>query len=217
MSERDEGRPIETARVREVVGVVDDREALDALIDQLLLAGVDRGRISLMGCREAILDKLHHYYVEPTLLAEVGDLPRRSLVTRDDATALTALTFGTLVAIGSLAAGAAVLASGGAVAAALAAAGGGAGLAGIVARGLKRRVMGEADPNALEEDLAMGGLIVFVEPADDEQAAEVEAIVREHARNVHIHEIDVPKHVRDLPLGEIRPDPWLGDKRLGDA
>ena len=109
--------PIEVARVREVVGIADSRDAFDRIVEALLLAGVDRARISLMGSREAILDKLHHYYVEPTALAEVDQLPRRDLVTRDDAAALNVLVFGTLLAVATLGAGAIVVASGGAAAA----------------------------------------------------------------------------------------------------
>lgn len=44
--------PIEVARVREVVGIADSRDAFDRIVEALLLAGVDRARISLMGSRE---------------------------------------------------------------------------------------------------------------------------------------------------------------------
>jgi hypothetical protein len=205
--------PLETARVREVVGVVDSREALDSAVEQLLLAGVDRSRISLMGSREAILDKLHHYYVEPTPFADAGELPRRDVVTREDTTALTPLLFGTLLAVATLGA-TAVVASGGAVAAALAAAAGGGVLATTMARLLKHRILGDADPEALEGDIAMGGLLIFVQVTDSADEAKVEALLREHARNVHIHEVDVAKTLLDIPLGQIRRDPWLDDKSL---
>jgi hypothetical protein len=208
---------LETARVREVVGVVDTREALDRLVEDLLLAGVDRSQISLMGSREAILHKLHHYYVEPTTLADVPDLPRRDLVTRDDETGLTALLFGTLLAVATLGAGVTVVASGGSVAALLAAAGAGGVLATSVAHVLKRRVEGEAAPDAIEADLAEGGLLVFVRLTNPADEARVEAIVRERARDVRVHEIDLPKMLLDVPLSQVNPDPWLQGGPLGAA
>jgi len=206
--------PIEVARVREVVGIADSRDAFDRIVEALLLAGVDRARISLMGSREAILDKLHHYYVEPTALAEVDQLPRRDLVTRDDAAALNVLVFGTLLAVATLGAGAIVVASGGAAAAALSAAVGGGVLATTLARSIRRRVLGEADPDKLEHDLAMGGLAIFVRVDDGQEEARALAILREHARNVHVHEVDLAKTLLDIPLGRIRPDPWLDDRPL---
>ncbi len=205
---------LETARVREVVGIVDTRDALDLCVETLLLSGVDRARISLMGSRDAILRKLHHYYVEPTPLADADELPRRDLVMRDDTTALSALLFGTLLAVATLGTGAAIVASGGAVATVLAAAAGGGIVATTLAATLRRRVLGEADPKALEHDLAMGGLALFVEVGSQDDEDKVKSLLAEHARNVHVHEVEVRKTLRDIPLGEIRPDPWLDDKPL---
>ena len=196
---------LQTTPVREVVGVADSREALDSAVEELLLAGVDRSRISLMASREAILDKLHQYYVDPTPLADALELPRREVVTREDTTALTPLLFGTLLAVATLGA-TALVASGGVLAAALATTVGGGALATTLARLLKRRVLGDADPEALERDLAAGGLVIFVRVWDSAEEAKVEAILRAHARNVHIHEVDVAKNLLDTPLGEIRPD-----------
>lgn len=141
-------------------------------------------------------------------------MPRRDLVTRDDAAALNVLVFGTLLAVATLGAGAIVVASGGAAAAALSAAVGGGVLATTLARSIRRRVLGEADPDMLEHDLAMGGLAIFVRVDDGQEEARALAILREHARNVHVHEVDLAKTLLDIPLGRIRPDPWLDDRPL---
>ena len=66
----------------------------------------------------------------------------------------------------------------------------------------------------LEHDLAMGGLAIFVRVDDGQEEARALAILREHARNVHVHEVDLAKTLRDIPLGRIRPDPWLDDRPL---
>ena len=99
-------------------------------------------------------------------------------------------------------------------AAALSAAVGGGVLATTLARSIRRRVLGEADPDMLEHDLAMGGLAIFVRVDDGQEEARALAILREHARNVHVHEVDLAKTLRDIPLGRIRPDPWLDDRPL---
>ena len=196
------------------MGIVDTRDALDRCVETLLLAGVDRARISLMGSRESILRKLNHYYIEPTPIVDAGELPRRDLVTRDDTTALTALLFGTLLSVATLGAGAAVVASGGAIATALAAATGGGVLATTLAESLRRRVLGEADPEVLEHDLVLGGLAIFVEVLNPPDEEKVLSLLGEHARNVHVHEVEIKKTLVDVPLGAIRPDPWLDDKPL---
>ena len=35
------------------------------------------------------------------------------------------------------------------------------------------------------------------------------------AEAVRAHDITVDKRIADLPLASLRPDPWLGDERLG--
>jgi hypothetical protein len=41
-------------------------------------------------------------------------------------------------------------------------------------------------------------------------------LLREHGGNaIHVHEVDLVMHTRDIPLSSLRPDPWLGDERLG--
>jgi hypothetical protein len=43
-------------------------------------------------------------------------------------------------------------------------------------------------------------------------------ILRSHgAKAVRIHEVEIDKRIADLPLSSLRPDPWLGSERLGDA
>jgi hypothetical protein len=39
--------------------------------------------------------------------------------------------------------------------------------------------------------------------------------MRHGGEAVHVHEIELAKRPEDLPLHSLRPDPWLGDERLG--
>jgi hypothetical protein len=39
--------------------------------------------------------------------------------------------------------------------------------------------------------------------------------MRHGGEAVHVHEIGLAKRPEDLPLHSLRPDPWLGNERLG--
>jgi hypothetical protein len=137
-------------------------------------------------------------------------------VVRSDATTTTALVFGTLMAIGSLGAALPVIASGGAVAAAVAAAIAGGAAATGVAKLIVDRVVGPADAAQLERDICEGGVVVFVRVGSPEAEERASRVMLEAAvRNLRVHEVELKKTLRDIPLSQIRPDPWLGDEKLG--
>lgn len=197
---------ISALRVREVVGVVDSQEELDALVNELTTHGVDRTDISLMGTFSAVFHKLKKVYRRPDEVADLPDVPRRSLVTRDDVFASTALVFGTLLTVGSFGAALPVVASGGALAAAIAAAVGGGAAAGALARIIRDKVINPRDAARLEDDLMSGGLVVFVRVDTSAEEANALKIMREvGADNVHVHEIDVGRRRDDLPLSAVQP------------
>jgi hypothetical protein len=207
---------LETERVREAVGVVDSEDQLEALLHLLARAGIDRSDIDIMAGRDSARRVLTQSYAEPRGGDSDPEENRRPLVVRSDATTTTALVFGTLMAIGSLGAALPVIASGGAVAAAVAAAiaGGAAGTS--VAKLIADRVVGPADAAQLERDIHEGGIIVFLRvrsPEAEERAVQVMHEVS--ARNLRVHEVELKKTLRDIPLSQIRPDPWLGDEKLG--
>lgn len=197
---------VATARVREAVGVVDSLEELDELVTQLTTHGVDRTDISLMGTFSAVFQKLKKVYRRPDEVADLPTVPRRSLVTRDDVFASTALVFGTLLTVGSFGAALPIVASGGALATAIAAAVGGGAAAGALARIIRDRVVNPRDAARLEDDLMSGGLVVFVRVDTPDEEARALKIMREvGADNVHVHEIDLGRTREDLPLGAIQP------------
>ena len=60
------------------------------------------------------------------------------------------------------------------------------------------------------------GLLIWVRvrsPEKESQAQEI--LLRRGGKAVHVHEMELAKRVEDLPLHSLRPDPWLGDERLG--
>ena len=197
---------ISSGRVREAVCVVDSLEELDALVSELTTHGVDRTDISLMGSFPAVFHKLKKVYRRPDEVADLPGVPRRSLVTRDDVFASTALVFGTLLTVGSFGAALPIVASGGALAAAIAAAVGGGAAAGALAKIIRDRVVNPRDAARLEDDLMSGGLVVFVRVDTPNEEARALKIMRDvGADNVHVHEIEVDRTRDDLPLGAIEP------------
>lgn len=209
----DSGREVvETVKVREVVGTVHNRDFLEDIVTALTGAGFDKADIELMASRAAVLAKLPAVYCDPTALAEIPEVPRRELVTRDENATVTGVVFGTLVSLAALGAAVPIVASGGALAAALAAAAAGS-LAGAgVAAAIRRALLSDAGAEALERDLRAGGLVIFVRARDAVAEERAQQVMRKHgALNVHVHEVELKKHLEDLPLANIQPDPWLAN------
>jgi membrane protein DedA with SNARE-associated domain len=60
------------------------------------------------------------------------------------------------------------------------------------------------------------GLLIWVRVRSPEKEAQAQEILMRHGgKAVHVHEIELTKRTEDLPLHSLRPDPWLGDERLG--
>jgi hypothetical protein len=88
----------------------------------------------------------------------------------------------------------------------------GAGVGFVVAR----RFLGEQKLNGLEQSLPARGLILWVRVRSEEKEDQAREILIAHRANaVRVHEIEIAKTPEDLPLGSIRPDPWLGSEPLG--
>ena len=88
----------------------------------------------------------------------------------------------------------------------------GAGLGLIVAK----YFLGEQKIKGLEPSMVARGLIMWVRVRSDEREDQAREILISHGANaVRVHEIEIAKTPEDLPLGSIRPDPWLGSERLG--
>jgi hypothetical protein len=201
--------------VREVVGTVTTREALDELVTSLMRAGFDRSDIDLLASRDAVAKKLNAIYATPILAAENSAAPRRELIRPDDDVTSSALVFGTLMTIGTLGAVLPVVASGGAVATAIVAALAGGTAAAGIAKVLKDHLVDPQHAIDLENDLRIGGLVVFVRARTRERESKAQDVMRLcGARNVHVHEVELKTTLQDLPLADFTPDPWLGNEKL---
>lgn len=194
---------IDRVKVREVAGVFRSRDALDAAVEDLLLAGFDRVDIDIMASVDAVREKLGDVYVAPEELPDLPEVPRRAYVAREDVTVPVANIAGILTYIGATAAALGVVASGGALAlAALAAAAGGAVTGGLGA--LLARAIGKEWARELEEEIAAGGIVVWVRVHSPEQEEKAKQILRSHgARAVRVHEIEIDRRLEHLPLSSV--------------
>jgi hypothetical protein len=206
---------LDRARVREVSGVFHSREALDAAIDDLLLAGFDRADIDLVASLDEVSRRLG-VYVATEALADVPMVPRRPAFSPGDITLAVALVAAIFGALGAMLAGFEVVARNGSATIAVIAAAS-AGLAcGIFGAAIAVRFVRQDELNGLDDLMAHRGLVVWVRTRTPEREAQAQEILLAHgARAVRVHEIEIEKTVEDLPLHDLRPDPWLGSEPLG--
>jgi len=88
--------------------------------------------------------------------------------------------------------------------------------AGGIAEIIKDRIVRRSDSVDLNDELRAGGLVLFVRVDSSDREAKALAIMRDGgADRVHVHEVKVPKRVKDIPLAEITSDPRLGPEKLG--
>ena len=158
--ETEEVRP-----AREVVGVFSDAAALETAADELLAAGFQRARISLLAGENAIVEKLGHKYEKVEELEDNLEIPRTVYRSKKSFDASKSALLGSLASIGAVAAAGAIFASGGALAVTL-----GGGLIGAEVGGFMGGVLGELveDHHAkyLREQLDHGGLLLWVRTVD---------------------------------------------------
>jgi hypothetical protein len=214
-SDKDSDTVLERARIREVTGIFHSRLALDVAAGELLLMGFDRADVDVVAGIDEIYKKLGVPYVAHEELADVPHAPRRHLIAGEDVTVFRVVLASTL---GAIAAGATIFvmsfsdASNAEIGVAAA-------LVGVVAAGagflLATRIFGRDEARGLDSLLARRGLILWVRVRSPEQEALAQEILLAHrAEAVRVHEIELEKRPEDLPLGTVRPDPWLGSEPL---
>jgi hypothetical protein len=207
---------LDLVRTREVTGVFHSRKALDAAVQDLLLADVDRADIDVSASVDELQRRLNYSAIPAPDLADIPTAPRQPYVGEDD-------VVGTDAVVGSVAGCAAAVG----VAFYLVAQGmqpisvgilavpSGIIVAGVAVLWAQRRLQRER-AQGLEKLSEAQGLLIWVRVRSLEQEAQAqELLVRHGAEAVHVHEIDLAKRPEDIPLQSLRPDPWLGDERLG--
>jgi hypothetical protein len=187
---------VERVKVREVTGVVPAGDPAQAVIDALLIAGFDRADIDVLANDDKVRRQLD-VPVPPEELPDVPEAPRHALVTPVDVSTLTVLVIALAAAAGGI---------GGAIANAAADSDWLAGLAATVSAMLltgglaaliARRFIERREPN-----LDRGGdVVIWVRVRSPEAEQRAQAVLAEQdARAVRVHEVDLDKRFRDVPL-----------------
>ncbi len=185
-------REIEEVRpAREVVGVFGDADALETAANELLSAGFERARISLLAGESAIVEKLGHKYEKVEELEDNLEIPRTVYRSKETFDVSKSALLGSLASIGAVAAAGAIFASGGALAVTL-----GSGLIGAEVGGFIGGVLGELveehHAKYLQEQLDHGGLLLWVRTVDGAEENTAKQILSRHSgRDVHAHAIPV--------------------------
>jgi hypothetical protein len=207
---------LDVEKVREVAAVFRSRDALFAAIDDLLVVGFDRADIDLVADADEVERRLGTAAVRAEELADVPYTPRRPVVAPEDTTSLFAIAMTVMAFLGAGAAAFGILAAGGSWGSAFAAAIGGAVVGAIIGYALAR-LFGARSFRETEPHMVGGGFILWVRVNSPEREIAAERVLRARGGEaVHPHEIHLGKRVEDIPLSTVRPDPWLGDKRLGE-
>jgi hypothetical protein len=95
------------------------------------------------------------------------------------------------------------------------AAAGGAAAGGIGA--LIARALGQEEAREIEDQIAIGGLVLWVRVRSPEREEKAQTILRGNgAEAVRVHEIEIDKRFENSPLDGLVVDPWLGSEPRGE-
>ncbi len=194
---------------REAVGVFSSFEALEGAVDQLEITGFDRATLSVLATDTTIKDRVGRLYRSVGEIEDNSRIPQSAFASTDSRVEGEAAAVGIPLYIGGVAGAGAAVAYGGALAATIAAtlAGGvvGAELGAILAVTISRRHSG-----AVAEQVGQGGMVLWVNLRDaDAEHRALEILTMAGARDVHVHEVQRQWTVKDRPLADVQPDPFL--------
>lgn len=189
---------------REAVAVFDSEAALNAAVDALMQYGVRQKDLSVLASSEQLSSSN-----PTTALEDKDDAERAAFVTSDSRVeGLAALTGGPALVTGL---GAALVAGtvGAALIPALALTIGGT-LATGSAGFMLSRIFGRKHAEAIRQQLANGGLLLWVHAPDEKDDAKLLEILKENGgRDAHIHVVHRNWGVDDVPFKDANPDPLL--------
>jgi hypothetical protein len=172
---------------REAVGVFADAASLQGAIDELLSVGFPAEALSLLASEEAVEAELGHKYEKVAELEDDPAAPRRRYVPRETFEDTERAAIGALGIVGALGTVGAVVASGGALGSALVAGGLSGGTWGLLGE-LLAKFIGAEHAEIVTEQIAHGGLLLWVRCADPEQEISAQEILERHSgKDVHVH------------------------------
>jgi hypothetical protein len=207
---------LDRAPSREVTGVFHSRKMLEAAVQDLLVAGIDRADIDVSASLDELQRRLDYKSIPAADISDNPAAARQPFMSEDDVLNMAA-TVGSLAGCVGAIALAFYLVSRGTAPLAV---GLFSVLSGLVIGGaallLVRRRLRRERALGLEKLSEAQGLLIWVRVRFPEKEAEAQEILMRHGGEaVHVHEIELAKRPEDLPLHSLRVDPWLGDERLG--
>ena len=207
---------LDRMRTREVTGVFHSRKALVDAAEELLVAGIDRADIDVSASVDELDRRLNYQAIPAADLADMPITPRQSFIGIDDVLSAEAVAGSIAGCIAAIAVAAILVARGTeplyvgifSILSGL--------IVGAIAVTRLRRQLYRERTLGLEKQSEWQGLLIWVRVRSPEKEAEAQEILMRHGGEaVHIHEIELTRDSDDLPLHSLRPDPWLGDERLG--
>jgi hypothetical protein len=207
---------LEQVRSREVTGVFHSRKALIDAADDLLVAGFDRADIDVSASFDELQRRLNYQSIPPADLADIPTAARQPLVDQGDMLTMDAVVGSVTGCIGAVAMAYFLIIRGMApLSVGILSVLTGLVVGSIAIFAVRRRLQRER-VRGLEKLAEAHGLLIWVRVQSPEKEAQAqEILVRRGAEAVHVHEIELVKRPEDLPLHTLRPDPWLGEERLG--
>lgn len=191
-------------REREAVAVFDSETALNAAVDALMQYGLRQEDLSVLAPAEKLSSSN-----PTTALEDKDDAARAAYVTPDSRVeGLAALTGGPALVTGL---GAALVAGtvGLALIPTLAVTVGGAAATGSLGFMLSR-VFGRKHAENIREQLANGGLLLWVHAPDSKDDAKIlEILTQNGGRDAHVHVVHRNWGVDEVPFSSDQPDPLL--------
>jgi len=175
--------------VREAVAVFETADLLQQAIDELLSSGFDRAELSLLASESAVDTKLGHAYRKVTDLEDDPDAPRTAYVSTESVGDAEGAVIGGLMYLAAGVLMGPVAVAGGTLAAIAGAGAAGVGIGGVIGA-LLARAIGEQRAQQIEEQIAHGGLLLWVRVWDGEREKKaVEILTRHFGRDVHVHDM----------------------------
>lgn len=193
---------------REAVGVFANPDALEAAVGELEVSGFPRAAISVLASDEKVRERVGRLYRTVGEIEDDRHAPQTGFVSKDSLEGGEAAAVGIPCYLGAVAA-VAFIASGGAlavtIAAAVAGGVGGAGLGALLARAISHH-----HRDHILAQLAQGGMVLWVNVGD--AAAErraLQILTKAGGDDVHVHDIQREWTLKDQPLSDVQPDPFL--------
>jgi hypothetical protein len=214
--DRSASNAIERAKVREVAAIFHSHAALEAAVQDLLLAGFDRADIDRLGDLDELIKRVGPVYVAHEELADIAQAPRQPVITREDISSTLVVVVGIVASFAGVITALVVVAFDGRTTTAVVGALLAALAAGGIAALLTRRKLKPPQSTALEPLVAAHGIVLWVRARTQDREDTAQQILHQHGgQAIRTHEIEIEKLAEEIPLSSLRPDPWLGDERLG--